>query len=40
MDRQIKRLVDVILEGGDAQAINIKLKGLEAEKSELTRSWQ
>jgi hypothetical protein len=31
--RQIKRPVDVILEGGDAQAINVKLKELEAEKS-------
>ena len=37
IDRQIKRLVDVILEGGDAQAINVKLKELEAEKSRLTR---
>jgi len=36
IDRQIKRLVDVILEGGDAKAINIKLKEL-AEKSRLTR---
>jgi hypothetical protein len=26
VDRQIKRLVDVIIEGGDAQAINAKLK--------------
>jgi site-specific DNA recombinase len=36
VDRQIKRLVDVILEGGDAQAINAKLKELEAEKARLT----
>jgi site-specific DNA recombinase len=37
IDRQIKRLVDVILEGGDAKPINVKLKELEAEKSRLTR---
>jgi hypothetical protein len=37
IDRQIKRLVEVILEGGDAKAINVKLKELEAEKSRLTR---
>ena len=29
--------MDVILEGGDAKAINVKLKELEAEKSRLTR---
>jgi site-specific DNA recombinase len=37
IDRQLKRLVDVILEGGDAKTINVKLKELEAEKSRLTR---
>jgi DNA invertase Pin-like site-specific DNA recombinase len=40
VDRQIKRLVDVILDGGDAQAINAKLKELEAEKSRLTRALE
>ncbi len=35
VNRQIKRLVDVILDGADAQAINAKLKELEAEKSRL-----
>jgi site-specific DNA recombinase len=37
LDRQIKRFVDVILEGGDARPINVKLKELEAEKSRVTR---
>ena len=36
IDRQIKRLVDAILEGADAKPINAKLKELEAEKSRLT----
>jgi hypothetical protein len=40
IDRQIKRLVDVILEGSDAQAINAKLKELEAEKSRLTNALE
>ena len=33
IDRQIKRLVDAILEGADAKPINAKLKELEAEKA-------
>ena len=33
IDRQIKRLVDAILDGADAKPINSKLKELEAEKT-------
>jgi len=33
IDRQIKRLVDAILDGADAKPINAKLKELEAEKA-------
>jgi len=36
VDRQIKRLVDAILEGADAKSINVKLKELETEKARLT----
>ena len=36
IDRQIKRLVDAILEGADAKSINVKLKEMEAEKARLT----
>jgi hypothetical protein len=35
MDRQIKRLVEAILDGADAMPINAKLKELEAEKTRL-----
>jgi septal ring factor EnvC (AmiA/AmiB activator) len=35
VDRQIKRLVDAILEGADAKPINAKLKELETEKARL-----
>ncbi len=35
VDRQIKRLVDAILDGADATAINAKLKVLEAEQAQL-----
>ena len=33
IDRQIKRLIDAILDGADAKPINAKLKELEAEKA-------
>ena len=36
VDRQIKRLVDAILDGADAKPINAKLNELEAEKVRLT----
>jgi DNA invertase Pin-like site-specific DNA recombinase len=36
IDRQIKRLVDAILEGADALPLNGKLKELDAEKSRLS----
>ena len=38
IDRQIKRLVDVILDGADAKPINAKLKELEAEKTRQTNA--
>ena len=38
IDRQIKRLVDAILDGADAKPINAKLKELEAEKTRLTNA--
>ena len=38
VDRQIKRLVDAILEGADAKPINAKLKELEAEKTRLSNA--
>ena len=36
LDRQIKRLIDAILNGADATSINSKLNELEAERSALT----
>jgi DNA invertase Pin-like site-specific DNA recombinase len=36
IERQIERLVDAILGGADAQAINVRLKDLEADKRRLT----
>ena len=36
IDRQIKRLVDAMLDGADAKSINAKLKELEAEKTRLS----
>jgi hypothetical protein len=38
IDRQIKRLVDAILEGADAKPISAKLNELEAEKTRLTNT--
>jgi site-specific DNA recombinase len=38
IDRQIKRLVDAILDGADAKPINAKLKELEAEKTRLSNA--
>ena len=38
IDRQIKRLVDAILEGADAKPINTKLKELEVEKTRQTNA--
>ena len=35
VDRQIKRLVDAILDGADAISISAKLNELEAERSRL-----
>ena len=35
VDRQIKRLVDAILDGADATSINAKLKALEVEQARL-----
>lgn len=34
VERQIKRLVDAVLEGADAKPINTKLKELEARRSD------
>ena len=36
VERQIKRLVDAIVEGADALPLNTKLKELDAEKTRLT----
>ena len=36
IDRQIRRLVDAILEGADAKPVNAKLKELEKEQTRLT----
>jgi site-specific DNA recombinase len=38
LDRQIKRLVDAIVDGADAKTINAKLKELEADKDRLTNA--
>ena len=38
IDRQIKRLVDAIVDGADARAINVRLKELEAEKVRLSNA--
>jgi site-specific DNA recombinase len=40
IDRQIKRLVDAILDGADAKPINIRLKELEAEKTRLSAALE